>query len=599
MFVANGHVYPQLEQHPAGLDYAQRNLLYQNRGGRFQEVGLLSGPGWSIEKASRSAALLDYDNDGDTDLAVINLNDKPTLLRNEGGNANSWLGVALIGSDSNRDAIGARVTVTSGNFVQMRELQRGRGFQGQCDPRLLFGLGSRNVVDSIEVRWPSGKHQSVELPPLRHYVTIREGDNEISVIPPHTSQPVLPVTLSRPQHDPAPAFEGSMPTGLVEKTTSLKTLRKVGSDYYAQGRYAEASAALQRVIEADPNDIPSHISLALVFYSGIGDYDAASATLEAALRSQANATAAHHLLGKVYLRQNRLEEAIASLGQATKLGSSWEYENWLGLAYMRVDSLQLAKSAFLNAATLAPWEPRPRLHLSRVYEALNLPKAADRERTTFEHLNPAHRRVEHYTRKVREYPDNARARLLLGQAYLEQSRLRHALRYIQLAIQLDPKLASAHHAVGGVLQQQSQLTSAIRAYETARDIDPNVVEIHNDLGQAYHETGQFALAAATYEKAIRLNSDLALVHSNLGMAYAMLGRLDDAVNSFRASIARDSSMIDAHDGLAQVYAAQGALDLAIAEWETVLRLSPNHPRAADFLRRARRTLEPHRSQGQL
>ena len=98
LFVANGHLYPQLEIHPTGLRYPQRNLFYWNQGGKFREAGTESGAALAATRVSRGAAFGDYDNDGDIDLLVVNLNERPTLLRNEGGNANSWLGIELEGS---------------------------------------------------------------------------------------------------------------------------------------------------------------------------------------------------------------------------------------------------------------------------------------------------------------------------------------------------------------------------------------------------------------------------------------------------------------------------------------------------------------------
>ena len=133
LFAANGHLYPQLEQYPFGLRYAQANLLYHNRGGHFVEVGRERGPGWAIEKVSRAASLGDFDNDGDVDLLVVNLNDRPTLLRNEGGNGNNWLGLKLVGVESNRDAIGSRVRVVTADLELVREgMASSRGTIGGC-----------------------------------------------------------------------------------------------------------------------------------------------------------------------------------------------------------------------------------------------------------------------------------------------------------------------------------------------------------------------------------------------------------------------------------------------------------------------------------
>ena len=176
LFVANGHLYPQLDRSFLGLFYAQRNLLYHNQRGRFVEVGAWSGPGLNAEKVSRAAAIGDYDNDGDADLFIVNLNDSPTLLRNDSRGHNNWLGLKLTGgaSGSNRDAIGARVWVRGGGMEQMREVHRSYSFQAQHDPRLLFGLGAIQQVDQVEIRWPSGRRQILHDPPLCRYLNVRE-----------------------------------------------------------------------------------------------------------------------------------------------------------------------------------------------------------------------------------------------------------------------------------------------------------------------------------------------------------------------------------------------------------------------------------------
>ncbi len=174
LFVANGHLHPELERSFLGLFYAQRNLLYHNRGGRFVEVGASSGEVWHIEKVSRAAAGGDYDNDGDADLFIMNLNDSPTLLRNDSGGANNWLGLQLTGTESNRDAIGARVRVRAGGMEQVREVQRGYSFQAQHDRRLLFGLGRGQRVEQVEILWPSGRRQLIADPPLRRYLDVGE-----------------------------------------------------------------------------------------------------------------------------------------------------------------------------------------------------------------------------------------------------------------------------------------------------------------------------------------------------------------------------------------------------------------------------------------
>ncbi len=172
LFVANGHLYPQLEARPLGLSYRQRNLLYWNREGVF---ALADPAGLEAEQVSRGTAFGDYDNDGDLDLAVNNLNDRLVLLRNDGGNRNDWVGLDLIAAPG-ESAEGAGVRLEAEGRVLVRQAKRGYGYLSANDGRVLFGLGERAQVDRIEVRWPSGQVQVVEDPPLRRYLVLREGE---------------------------------------------------------------------------------------------------------------------------------------------------------------------------------------------------------------------------------------------------------------------------------------------------------------------------------------------------------------------------------------------------------------------------------------
>ena len=157
LFVANGHVYPAVDYYDLGTTYAQRNFLFENQGkGRFAEVSALSGSGFAVEKVSRGAAFGDYDNDGDVDILVLNVDDTPTLLRNDGGNQRHWLYLSTVGIQSNRNGIGTRVTAVAGGHTQIREVMVGGSFLSQSDLRVHFGLGEAEKVDRLEIRWPSG-----------------------------------------------------------------------------------------------------------------------------------------------------------------------------------------------------------------------------------------------------------------------------------------------------------------------------------------------------------------------------------------------------------------------------------------------------------
>jgi len=156
---------------------AARSALYKNLGnGKFQDVSSAAGPGISARFSSRGAAFGDYDNDGDIDALILNLNDPPSLLRNNGGNKQNWIKIKLIGTQCNRTAIGARVRVVTGKHTQMNEVHSGSSVMSQSDLRLHFGVGKATVVDLIEVKWPTTqKVEKFTQVKANQILTIREG----------------------------------------------------------------------------------------------------------------------------------------------------------------------------------------------------------------------------------------------------------------------------------------------------------------------------------------------------------------------------------------------------------------------------------------
>ncbi len=146
-------------------EYVQEDTLVRNKGdGTFEDVSTRSGAYFRQKYVGRGATYADYDNDGDIDLVVVNLNDEAKLLRNDGGNRNNWLSVEakLKFAGGSRDAIGARVTVTAGTLRQIEDLVPVRGYLSQGDSRLYFGLGKAGHADLVEIRWPDGTVEKIE-----------------------------------------------------------------------------------------------------------------------------------------------------------------------------------------------------------------------------------------------------------------------------------------------------------------------------------------------------------------------------------------------------------------------------------------------------
>jgi predicted nucleotidyltransferase len=209
LFIANGHVHPEVDRHGLGARYLQRKLLLHNAGNkRFRDVTEQVGGGLLLERSSRGAAFGDYDNDGDEDVLVINMNDRPTLLRNETVSTNHWVTIRLVGGStlqqtqgrpepgrrtrtegltadaeragrvrarSNRDGVGARIRIEAAGRRQTAEVRSGGSYQSHSDLRAHFGLGDASRVERLEIRWPSGLVETTTGLAADRFYVAREG----------------------------------------------------------------------------------------------------------------------------------------------------------------------------------------------------------------------------------------------------------------------------------------------------------------------------------------------------------------------------------------------------------------------------------------
>jgi enediyne biosynthesis protein E4 len=175
LFLANGHVYAQIASRKLHVSYREPKVLYRNLGtGRFEDVSAKAGPAISAENVARGCAFGDFDNDGDVDVIVNNLDGPPSVLRNDGGNKNNSIMIKCIGTRSNRSAIGTRVKVTTGERRQIDEVMSGSSYYSQNDFRLHFGLGGATQAGSVELTWPSGVKESFRDLPANHLFILQE-----------------------------------------------------------------------------------------------------------------------------------------------------------------------------------------------------------------------------------------------------------------------------------------------------------------------------------------------------------------------------------------------------------------------------------------
>jgi hypothetical protein len=182
LFIANGHVYPEVEQVSPDVRFKQLNSLFHNEAnGKFVETTKIAGSGFEIPYVGRGVAFADFDNDGFVDVVVANNGDPPLLLHNSGGNGNHFLNFKLVGHKSNRDALGARVRVLTGPLSQIREIAGGGSYLSQSDLRAHFGLGKATKAEAVEVNWPSGEKQVFHDLEANKFYVLEEGRAQVGL----------------------------------------------------------------------------------------------------------------------------------------------------------------------------------------------------------------------------------------------------------------------------------------------------------------------------------------------------------------------------------------------------------------------------------
>jgi hypothetical protein len=176
LFLVNGHPDDMIESRIPRVRYREPLLMFENMGRTFQDVSAKSGAVFSKVFSGRGMALGDFDNDGDSDVLASNNGEPPLLLRNQGGNRNNWIGLQLVATKSNPEAVGAVITWQAGTVKRSRLKIGGGSYLSSHDPREILGVGPAAKIDSIEIRWPSGTVDKLTNLPLNRYVKVVEGE---------------------------------------------------------------------------------------------------------------------------------------------------------------------------------------------------------------------------------------------------------------------------------------------------------------------------------------------------------------------------------------------------------------------------------------
>ncbi len=559
----------------------QRNVLLRNDGrSGFDDVS--GAAGLDLDQDGRSFAVLDLDRDGDPDLAVMAARQAPMLriFRNDFAERAPAIAVSLTGTASNRDAIGARVTVETDRLRRTRLVHAGSGFLSQHSKRLLFGLGASERVLKLTVDWPSGRSQSfTEGLALRHSYRLVEGaelqGEPLAAAPPSThavAAPALPVE-SPPSStwlfEPFPAPDFSL-ADVSGRTASLQALRgrpavllfwatsaaasRAALDRLARGHDALARAGIGAVaIALDPPASQSQVAAA-----GRGlALPVIHATEELAL--------SYAILNRhVFMNRQDLRLPTAFLidpaGRVVKA-----YRDGVDAAEILRDAPRIDAPAAERLARAMPFAgalyspPGLRNYLTYGRELLDqgLEAAA---LTAFE--------------RAAQASPSASTLFRLGTLLVKSGDAVRARAALERALSMQPDLAEASNDLGALLAQQGELPSAIERFRAALASAPDYPDALNNLGYALLLSGHEREARELYEKALRLQPDFPEALNNLGLLFGRAGELDRAEPYFREALERRPDYGEAANNLALVLVARGRTDEATSLLDAFVRRAP-------------------------
>ena len=562
----------------------QRNVFLRNDGhGSFDEIS--GAVGLDLDQDGRSFAVLDYDGDGGPDLAVMAARQAPQLrlFRNDFASSApraARLAVRLTGTKSNRDAIGARVTVETDRIRKTRIVQAGSGFLSQHSKELLVGLGASERVVKLTVNWPSGATQVLTDVPLNSRIRISEGADvttePLAARAPAGTSPSLPSPAAPPEATwmyepfPAPDFSLKDASGAMRSLAALKGKPAVvllwspgvaaaaaALESLSRGANALTQAGVGAIaigIEPSGNQLPSRASSAGV--------PVVTADREVSL---SYAILNRHL----FMNRQALRLPTALLldagGNVVKV-----YRDHVDVAQVVKDAAAIEGSSEKRLSRAVPFQ-------GTFYSALPLRNYLPYGRELLDEGFEA-AAVIAFERAAQASP-GASTLYRLGTLLAKTGETARARAAFERALALQPELAEANNDLGALLAQGGDLDAAIGRFRAALASTPEYPDALNNLGYALLLTGHDAEARALYEKALALQPDFPEALNNLGLLVGRAGDMDKAERYFRDALTARPEYGEAANNLALVLVSRGQSDAAIKLLEGVLKQTPAYEAA--------------------
>ena len=560
----------------------ERDVLLRNNGqGGFDEVSGTAG--LDVDQDGRSFAVLDFDGDGDPDVVLMSPRSAPQLrlFRNDFASGNGALAVRLTGTKSNRDAIGARVTVETDRGRVTRTVTAGSGFISQHSKELLFGLGKSTRVATITVRWPSGLTQTLPETAINQRLWITEGGDVPRLEPLRKAAATAPVhTAATPDLHPGPGD-----VWLYQPYPAPDfTLRDLAGQEHSLSAQAGHPVALLFWATTAPQS--------RVLLEALGRQKAALAT-----------TGVHVLAISVDAaeRETEVRAAAGSTGLPVAIAGSdvtGPYSLLHRYVFDRREDLPLPVVFLINGKSEIVKTYRSASALTAIAGDVAAIDVADTERLarslpfkgTF-YSKPGERNYFQYGLELSEQGYDAAALVAfehvakvdpsaitfynLGTLYMRRGRTADAKTAYEHALRLQADYADADNSLGALLAQNGDLPAAIERFRAALAAKPEFADAMNNLGFALFQTGDALRARELYEKALTLQPGFPEALNNLGILYGSARDLDRALGYFQQAVDQRPAYGEAANNLALVLNARSETDKAIAVLQRLLQANPS------------------------
>ena len=564
--------------------YARNVMFVNNRDGTFTEAS--GAVALDFLEDSRSFALADIDHDGRLEIILKNRNaPQIRILHNVMGDIGQSISFRLRGTKSNRDAIGAAVTVEAGSLRQTKYLQAGSGFLSQHAKELFFGVGDFHGAVRATIHWPSGLSQSFDGLPVNHSIELEEGSSQFN---PRAFSPALPGNARRSAQPPNDVLPSQVDTWLIEplkapefslpdlagRTQSLSSFQSSILLLNFWSTASQPSLEQLKLFEQHAATLKTgHVRLLCVNVDEPGSAQKAR-TFAAQQRLSFSAVLADEETAGVY---NLIYRHLFDRRRDLPIPISFllDTKGMIVRVYQgTVDPMRL-----LDDARSIPTENEARMRKALPFPGLLTRDAFQRNDFTYGvamyqhgYLNQA---AASFQQVIAAKPDNADACYNLGTLNLRTNNFSEASRYLQETVRLRPNFPEAWNNLGMLAAQQDNAEEAIRDFQKSISLRPSYATAHLNLGNIYRRQRNFDAAQGSLGRALALQPDDPEINYSLGMLYAQQNQLQLASQYLQRAIELRPAYPEAMNNLGVLFVRQRDYAKAEEEFKSGIRVAPN------------------------